>query len=168
MTSIQHPNQPQERLFLLFDTTHNMKNIFNNWVNKRIFALPGGFQNLVNEGVVDFQHIKDLFRIEEDCNLKIAHKLSLNSLNPNNIAHTSPVHSLGMRIYMCYQSNEYCVFNSRDLHVVYFSAIFSESTAAGLDHYAGLYPAWRNTAKFVKFILNIWKVVSVKSPSKGE
>ena len=32
-SSIEHPCVEGERLFLLFDATHNMKNIFNNWVS---------------------------------------------------------------------------------------------------------------------------------------
>ena len=34
---IQHPVFKDDVLFLLFDTTHNMKNIFNNWVSTYIF-----------------------------------------------------------------------------------------------------------------------------------
>lgn len=34
-TSIEHPCVAGERLFLLFDATHNMKNIFNNWVSEK-------------------------------------------------------------------------------------------------------------------------------------
>ena len=47
------------------------------------------------------------------------------------------------------------------------SGVFSESTARGLEYYSKDYPAFMETARFVKFICNIWKIMSVKSSLKG-
>ena len=41
-SSIEHPTVPNERLFLCFDTTHNLKNVFNNWVSDVISYLMYG------------------------------------------------------------------------------------------------------------------------------
>ena len=43
------------------------------------------------------------------------------------------------------------------------SGIFSESTANGLDFYSSDYAAFAETACYVKFIGNIWKIVSLKT-----
>ena len=45
--------------------------------------------------------------------------------------------------------------------------VFSESTARGLEYYSKDHPAFMETARYVKFISNIWKIMSVKSPFKG-
>ena len=40
--------------------------------------------------------------------------------------------------------------------------MFSEST-----YYAGTHAGFMETAQYVQFIANIWKVLSVKAPDKG-
>ena len=39
-SSVAHPTKPNEILFLLFDFTHNMKNIFNNFVSRKVMHIP--------------------------------------------------------------------------------------------------------------------------------
>ena len=53
----------------------------------------------------------------------------------------------------------YGLFNSVDM--------FSESTARALEYYAQDYPELLETSRFVKFVNNLWKVMSPKTPSKG-
>ena len=45
--------------------------------------------------------------------------------------------------------------------------VFNETTGRGLEFYLDKYPAFIETCRYVKFISNIWKVISVKTPSKG-
>lgn len=98
---ISHPTRDGEKLFLLFDFTHNLKNIFNNWLKKSIMHLPSGFPDMVSENCkACFHHIKELYAIEEAKPLKIAFALKKNSLNPNNIARTSPQHALSKCNYI--------------------------------------------------------------------
>lgn len=47
-----------------------------------------------------------------------------------------------------------------------FSAVFHESTIRALEYYS--YPDWIDTAKFMMFILNTWKIVNVKTLWKGK
>ena len=47
------------------------------------------------------------------------------------------------------------------------AGIFSESAARGLMHHAASYPGFLETARFVTFITNIWKIMSVKASHKG-
>jgi len=49
----------------------------------------------------------------------------------------------------------------------FLTGIFSESTVRGLEFYGESNPAFLETARFLKFIGNIRKIMSVKSPSKG-
>ena len=49
-TSIEHLCVAGERLFLLFETTHNMKNIFNNWVSEKELSF----------NVLDYQRFETL------------------------------------------------------------------------------------------------------------
>ena len=97
---IPHPTKPDETLFLLFDFTHNFKNIFNNFLNKNSFNLPTeNFEEHFGESCApQFNHVKKIYAIEENKTLKVAHKLKKASLNPSSIARTSPQHALGKMI----------------------------------------------------------------------
>ena len=94
--SIPHPKRKDENLYLLFDFTHCLKNIFNNFLNKNRMHLPcTGHESVLGDFcVAEFSHIKRLYALEEHKTLKIAHKLKKNSLNPSSIARTSPLHAL--------------------------------------------------------------------------
>ena len=45
--------------------------------------------------------------------------------------------------------------------------MFSESTYCGLIYYADTHAGFMETAQYVQFIANIWKVLSVKAPYKS-
>ena len=45
--------------------------------------------------------------------------------------------------------------------------MFSESTYCGLTYYADSHAGFMETAQYVQFIPNIWKVPSVKASYKG-
>ncbi len=91
---IEHPNMQNKKLFLLFDATHNVKNAYNNWINKGKFTFPQGSDMLTCKSA-SFVHIKQLYETEEASVLKVAHRLTASSLHPNNIQRTSPQLSLG-------------------------------------------------------------------------
>ena len=139
-TKIEHPISPGKFLYLLFDATHNIKNAYNNWINKGRFVYPAGFPEFLDDfGTADFNHIRSLYRKEESLPLKAAHKLTMECLNPASIARTSPRHAL---------------------------AVFHESTPHALQFYDE--PGWSVTSQFVTFMSNLWKILNVKNPSKGE
>ena len=93
---IKHPTRPDENLFLLFDFTHNFKNIFNNFLSKSRMNIPtSGFEFLLGDSCqANFNHIKRLYAMEEYKSLKVTHSLKKVSLNPSNVARTSPQHAL--------------------------------------------------------------------------
>lgn len=49
----------------------------------------------------------------------------------------------------------------------FFTGVFSESTARALTFYASEYPEFASTARYVTFIGNLWKILSVKTSFKG-
>ena len=49
-----------------------------------------------------------------------------------------------------------------------FPGVFNESTVRSLTFYGKDHPEFLDTAKYVEFILNLWKVMSLKPPSKGK
>ena len=86
--SIVHPTRNGERLFLLFDFTHNFKNVFNNFTNKGEMDLPTfGYEHILGEScTANYNHIKQLYQLEETKTLKVAYALKQSSLDPNNLA----------------------------------------------------------------------------------
>jgi hypothetical protein len=155
--SIPHPLRPDSPLFPLFDMTHNIKNVFNNLQNRRLFHLPPLPQNLssaidlpsnnaftVAPIKVNFQHIHDVFDLEEQKPVKAAYKLKKTCFNPSSIEKTS---------------------------VKFSAAVFHESTHSALTYYSSTTPdrlSWAETAVFLKLIAAVWKIVNVKTPMKGK
>ena len=95
--SIEHPTRQGERLFLIFDFTHNFNNIYYNFVNKWRMRLPPlhGFQDILGETrVASFNRSKHLYAIEKDKTWKIAFAWKKASLNISGIAHISLHHAL--------------------------------------------------------------------------
>ena len=63
---------------------------------------------------------------------------------------------------------------SHDVHacrfvkICFIAGVFSESMVLALEFYNKNYPEFLETAPFLKFVLNVWKVMSLKTPSKGQ
>ena len=95
--SISHPFRKEEELFLIFDFTHNFKNIYNNFVNRKVMNphISGYDEILGKSCTAKFEHVHRLYSLEEDKSLKIACDLKKASLYPSSLARTSPQHALG-------------------------------------------------------------------------
>ena len=52
------------------------------------------------------------------------------------------------------------------LYVV--AGVFSEATSLALELFSDAYPGFKDTAKYVKFVCNIWKIMTVRTPNKGK
>ena len=50
--------------------------------------------------------------------------------------------------------------------LIFITGVFSKLTVRGLEFYSDSHPSFKDTARYIKFILNIWKIMSLKSPSK--
>ena len=58
------------------------------------------------------------------------------------------------------------VYTTKVYVLIFITGVISESTVRGLEFYSGSHPSFKDTARYIKFILNIWKIMSLKS-SKG-
>lgn len=159
---INHPAVEGKKMYLLFDSTHNIKNAFNNWNRKHEFHYPLDFEDLLDpNGVASFRHIFQLTQREETMALKVARKLTKPSLYPTSIEKTSPKHALGKFI-----SNSNNISFSCICFCFFHLAVFDESTVRALMFYDA--PGWKMTSQFVSLFTNVWKILNVKSPLKGK
>ena len=55
----------------------------------------------------------------------------------------------------------------KNLSGFYVVGVFYESTVRGLQFYSDGHPEFADTARYLNFISNIWKILSVKAPYKG-
>jgi len=121
----------------MFDSVHNMKNVFNNLINKRTLRY-------FDKGVVktcDMQHIKELYRLEENKLLNLAPQLTKRCLEPSNLDGLSMKPAL---------------------------SVFNDRTVAALETYSSINAEWLESALFIKKFLSIWKILNVKSPITGK
>ena len=90
---VTHPLDQERKLFIMLDPTHNIKNAYNNFHNKKKFTCPS-FSEANREIHPNFQHVEDLFLKESSKPLRLAHKLTQASIYPTNIQKTSAKLSL--------------------------------------------------------------------------
>ena len=83
-SSVENPNFPNQPIFLTFDTTHNVKNLFNNWDKKKEFKFSQSEGPIANIG-----HLKEICTAEIGRPIKIAPQLNLNIFSPSSIQKTS-------------------------------------------------------------------------------
>ena len=129
-------------IFLCFDNTHNIKNIYNNFITRKSFLCPhpqSEHAESINPKMCD---IKELFDLETGKPLKIAYKLKESVFNPTSIQRMSTQLA---------------------------SSIFCDSTIAALQFYSTkCNKNWNDTYLFVSLIHKFWKVINVRSTSEGK
>jgi len=129
-------------VFLIFDPVHDIKNVYNNFLSRKIFNCPPFVGNLPNGCKAKFQDVVDLYNMEATMSLKKAHRLSPATLDPKSIEKTS---------------------------VKLATAVFCESTRDALQFYAtNEGKDWSGTANFISMILKLWNVLNVKTSFKGK
>lgn len=136
--SIPNPIDPENRIFLLIDSTHNFKNIKNNFQNKKVFTCPS-FQGKSMDNV-KYDHVQALFEKEQGKAVKMAHKLSDKVLFPKVLEKTN---------------------------VMLADSFFHDSTIAALEYHSDSIVNSMDTATFLRLIRRYWNTVNVKTPSKG-
>lgn len=135
---IPHPYKNGEKMFLLFDSVHIYKNLYNNLLNRHEFQCP----NFDGEKLsANFEHVKDLYQEELGKSVKFAHKLSDKVIAPKPIERTK---------------------------VELADRCFHESTIHALEWFANNgKPMWGETANFFKLVRRFWNAVNVKNPKLG-
>ena len=136
-SEVEYPINSGVTVFVIIDPIHTLKNIYNNFQRAAKFEFPfdGGFLE------AQFSHIKDLFSLEANLPVKLAHKLNSDCLDPSNIQRSSFKH---------------------------FAAVFHESTVHALQFFKeNSHPEWHGTYVFVKMIHDLFCIINVKTPHVG-
>ena len=85
-TQVLNPIDPTGYpIFLLFDPTHNIKNIYNNFLCKKSFQCPAVYPILDTNITAKFSDIVDVYEREKDAPLKMAYSLNKKCISPTNI-----------------------------------------------------------------------------------
>ena len=74
-----------EKMFLLFDPTHNLKNLYNNFQKRKIFSCPPIPPYLERNTIANFNDINMVYHMELDKPLKIAYKLNRSVIQPSSM-----------------------------------------------------------------------------------
>ncbi len=136
---VENPCLPGKPLFLVFDSVHDFKNIYNNFQTRRTFVFP----SLEQDGkklTAQFNHLEELYKLELLKPAKMAYKLNDRVLHPSSLEKTN---------------------------VQLADSLFHDSTIAALDHYSRDHLEWRQTATFLKIVREWWNRVNVKTPTLG-
>ena len=129
-------------IFLLFDPVHNMKNLYNNFQARKTFECPVMENNLPDGCCAKFADIAELYELESTMPLKKAYSLTQSTLDPKSIEKTSTKLAL---------------------------SVFCESTRDALHFYSTHEcKDWKGTADFVSVVVKLWKVLNVKTRTKGK
>ena len=72
-------------IFLVFDPTHIIKNVYNNFHTRRVFKLPATLSFMPKTVTASFSDVEAVYNIECHKPLRIAYKLSETVLNPKSI-----------------------------------------------------------------------------------
>ena len=134
VTDLPHPADDNKKLFLLFDSVHIFKCMYNNLVNRRQFECPD-WKGVKVSAI--FHHIKELYEPELTKPVKMAFLLNDKCINPHPIEKSK---------------------------VALADKVFSESTINAMTYYcANGYPQWKETLSFIALIKRWWTIVNVKS-----
>ncbi len=140
-SSIPHPLIESKKIFLLFDSTHLLKCVYNNFREREGFVIPNEEGQWPPNLYPNFHDIKLLMDIELGKPLKIAHKLTDKVVNPLALEKTN---------------------------VSLADAVFHESTINALRTYEKKVPGFSQTADFLERVREWWDRFNVKSKFKGE
>ncbi|KAF2903423.1 hypothetical protein ILUMI_02763 [Ignelater luminosus] len=143
---IVYPNPADENkpLYFVIDTVHILKNIRNNWLNKRNqdFKYPN-FSNMEISETASSEALKEMHASESTSLLKYGFNLSLKTLYPSNLERQN------VRLAVN-------IFNS--------SISIALKELGPRKHFKN----WEGTANFIEIISRWWDIVNVKTPLKGQ
>ncbi|XP_072159205.1 uncharacterized protein [Bemisia tabaci] len=169
--SIPHPFNPEERLFLLFDSVHLFKNCRNNWINapEKVLKIPKiewtsekSFNIVDKDNLLDFSGLEDdligtevetvdarfsnvidLFNAEKNTVVKLAPRLNRKTVYPSSVE----------------RQNVKLVVN-----------LFHDTTIAALETLKkdGAVTDAEGAINILKLFGCWWKISNVKTPVKGK
>ena len=137
-SSIPNPYDNNLPIFLIFDPTHNVKNFYNNLVNKKWFDYPTDDGDITT---CSLQYIENLIESEERHVLKLVPHLLKRHINPNNLDRLSTRPAL---------------------------SVINTKTVAALDFYRIDHPEWAGTSYMLEKVVKVWNIMNVKTPVAGK
>lgn len=144
MIAYANPVDTSRPLFYVIDPVHTLKNVRNNWINKKpeqIFNFPDFFGNEMR--VAAFGALKEMHMRENDQLIKYGHTLSLKALYPSSIERQN---------------------------VKLVLQVFNDSIVAALEQLGPkvCLSSYKDTSVFIALIVKWWDIVNVKTPLKGQ
>ena len=148
--TVIHPNDPERKLFLIFDFVHIIKSIRNNWLNlkdyERAFAYPNplifpNFDDAHKLNIAQFQDVRLLYKNEQTSVFKQAHRLTAKACWPTNLERQSV--NLALKIFDTSTLTALSIYNSKRTDF--------ES---------------RRTCEFLDIIIKVWKIFNVNTTHK--
>lgn len=131
---------PNLKTFLTFDTVHLLKSIRNNWINQKDFDRSFVFPSFLDHKkllVAKFSKLRDLYKKECNCLLKMAPKLNYKTVYPS-------------------------TFDRQKVSLV--TNIFHETTISALKINSASDDS--GTVEFLEIIHKWWTIVNIKNPVK--
>ncbi|GFU14695.1 transposable element P transposase [Trichonephila clavipes] len=143
---IQNPANNAKKLHLIFDSVHLIKSIRNNWLSQKdadsslMYPDPSEFSQIRK---ASFSSLFKIYNEEMNIIVKLAPKLCLKALKPTN-------------------------FEKQNVKLVL--KFFEESNVTALNilkDKLGYPEMFRDTAIFIKYILDFWQIMNIKNQTKG-
>ena len=143
-----NPSDPTRSIFLMFDPVHIVKCIRNNWINQKdtntTFTFPsidqyfgGTFPYQVSTAT--FIDLRNIYKLEQFSNAKIAHKLTSRVVWPSTLERKSVPLAL---------------------------AVWDQSTSNAVLLYNQKNNISNQTSQFISLITRFWKMCNIHSPGK--
>ena len=127
-------------IFLLFDAPHMVKCIRNNWINlrndKKEFIFPP-FKKSSFGTSASFDHIKEVYHLEKEKNIRLGFKLNESTIFPSSIQRQKVPLALN---------------------------IFDETTSSAVS---SLVVDSTSTCNFLGLVNKFWKIFNINNPKKG-
>ena len=145
-----HPNDPERKIFLLFDFVYIIKSIRNNWLNlndyERTFVYPNplifpNFEDTLKLNIAQFQDVRSLYKSEQTSIFKQAHRLTAKACWPSMLERQNV--NLSLKIFDTSTLAALSIYNSKRTD--------SDS---------------RRTCEFLHIIINVWKIFNVNTTHK--
>ena len=137
---IAHPLDASRQLFFMFDSVHLLKSIRNNWINQidQTFLFP---EVVGSAAKACFAHLKQMYDTERCAIVKLAPSLNFTALHPS---------------------------NTQRQNVNLALKIFDEKNVSALTEFSKRFDCdVSGTQNFILTIVQFWKIMNVKHPSKG-
>ena len=147
--SVSHPNDPNLKLFVLFDFVHIIKSIRNNWLNLKdydhTFTYPNplifpNFDDVNKIRAARFQDIRLLYKDEQSSLIKQAHRLTSKACWPTMLERQNV--NLALKV-------------------------FDTSTYAALTIFNTTHSSSQSqTPEFLDIIIKVWKIFNINTTHK--